>query len=128
MNLPTTSNSPLILIDRTLTQGLLNLLDNAAHASPERVIFNADWDEKTLKIQIRDFGSGLSTETKSKLGTPFFTSKNEDGMGLGVYLTQVTLARYDGKLSLNNHADGGVLASVMLPLKQLRIVQLKATL
>ena len=128
VNLPITTNNPLILIDRTLTQALLNLLDNAAHASPERVIFDADWDEKTLKIQIRDFGSGLSTEAKSQLGTPFFTSKNEGGMGLGVYLTQVTLARYDGKLSLNNHADGGVLAAVMLPLKQLRAVQLKATL
>jgi len=103
-------------------------LDNAAHASPERVIFDADWDEKTLKIQIRDFGSGLSTETKSQLGTPFFTSKNENGMGLGVYLTQVTLARYDGKLSLNNHVDGGVLALITLPLKQLRVVQLKETL
>ncbi len=128
VNLPTTTHNPLILIDRTLTQALLNLLDNAAHASPERVIFDADWDEKTLKIQIRDFGSGLSTETKSQLGTPFFTSKNENGMGLGVYLTQVTLARYDGKLSLNNHVDGGVLALITLPLKQLRVVQLKATL
>jgi two-component system sensor histidine kinase RegB len=128
VNLPTTTHNPLILIDRTLTQALLNLLDNAAHASPERVIFDADWDEKTLKIQIQDFGSGLNAETKNQVGTPFFTSKNEDGMGLGVYLTQVTLTRYDGKLSLNNHAGGGVLALVTLPLKQLRVAQLKASL
>ena len=82
-----TSHNPVIFIDRTLTQAILNLLDNAADESPERVLFNASWDDKVLKIQIRDFGHGLSAETKSQLGTPFFTSKNEEGMGLGVYLT-----------------------------------------
>jgi two-component system sensor histidine kinase RegB len=126
VSLPTTTHNPIILIDRTLTQALLNLLDNAAHESPERIVFDAEWDEKILQIKIRDFGSGLNAETKSQVGTPFFTSKNEDGMGLGVYLTQVTLARYDGKLSLNNHADGGVIALVKLPLKLLRVAQLKA--
>ncbi len=114
-------------MDRTLTQAILNLLDNAADESPERVLFNASWDDKVLKIQIRDFGHGLSAETKSQLGKPFFTSKNEEGMGLGVYLTQVTLARYDGELSLDNHPEGGVLTLVKLPLKDLRIENLKVT-
>lgn len=121
VNMPNLTHNPVIFMDRTFTQALLNLLDNAADESPERILFDAHWDEKTLKIQIRDFGAGLSAETKSKLGTPFFTSKNDEGMGLGVYLTQVTLARYDGKLSLNNHPDGGVLTLVHLPLKNLRI-------
>jgi two-component system sensor histidine kinase RegB len=117
--------NPLILMDRALTQAIQNLLDNAADESPEHVLFNADWDEKCLKIQIRDFGKGLTTETKKLLGTPFFTSKNEDGfgsgMGLGVYLTQNILARYEGTLHLNNHADGGVLTTVKLSLSKLRI-------
>lgn len=131
VQLPTTTINPLILMDRTLTQALQNLLDNAADESPERILLNADWDEKLLKIQIRDFGKGLSTETKKLLGTPFFTSKNEQGtgsgMGLGVYLTQTTLARYDGELNLNNHAEGGVLTTVKLPLAKLRIPLSKAT-
>jgi two-component system sensor histidine kinase RegB len=121
VSMPPTVHNPLILMDRTLTQAILNLLDNAADESPERVLFEANWDAKMLKIQIRDFGSGLSAETKSRLGTPFFTSKSDEGMGLGIYLTQVTLARYEGELSLSNHADGGVLSLVKLPLKNLRI-------
>lgn len=121
VNMPNVADNPVIFMDRTFTQALLNLLDNAADESPERILFDAHWDEKTLKIQIRDFGAGLSDETKRRLGTPFFTSKNDEGMGLGVYLTQVTLARYDGELSLNNHPDGGVLTLVHLPLKNLRI-------
>lgn len=121
VNMSTTALDPIIAMDRTLTQAIQNMLDNAADESPERVLFNAEWNEKVLKIQIRDFGKGLSTETEKRLGTPFFTSKNEKGMGLGVYLTQTTLACYDGKLSLNNHAEGGVLTLVNLPLKKLRL-------
>jgi two-component system sensor histidine kinase RegB len=121
VNIQESTINPLIMMDRTLTQAILNLLDNAADESPEHIIFDANWDENTLKMQIRDFGKGLSAETKSRLGTPFFTSKSEKGMGLGVYLTQTTLAKYEGQLSLNNHPAGGVLTMVNLPLKNLRI-------
>jgi two-component system sensor histidine kinase RegB len=115
------SSNPLIFTDRTLIQALQNLLDNAADASPLRILFNADWDENNLQISIRDFGSGISDDIKKQLGKPFFTSKTEQGMGLGVYLTQITLARFGGMLSLTNQSDGGVLTLVKLPLKNLRI-------
>lgn len=115
------SYNPLIFTDRTLIQALQNLLDNAADASPERVMFNAEWDQHSLNIRIRDFGSGISDEIKTQLGKRFFSSKNEQGMGLGVYLSQITLARFGGELILANHHEGGVLTSVILPLKNLRI-------
>jgi two-component system sensor histidine kinase RegB len=121
VTMPSNTFNPSIAMDRTLTQAIQNMLDNAADESPERVLFDAVWNEKFLKIQIRDFGKGLSAETKNQLGTPFFTSKNEQGMGLGVYLTQITLARYGGELSLINHAEGGVITIVNLPLKKLRL-------
>ncbi len=127
VSMPSTTHNPHIFMDRTLTQAIQNLLDNAADESPERVLFNAEWNDKLLKIQIRDFGNGLSVETKKQLGTPFFTSKNEEGMGLGVYLTQTTLARYEGELSLSNHPDGGVMTSVKLPLEKLLIEKSKVS-
>jgi two-component system sensor histidine kinase RegB len=86
-------------------------------------MFSADWDDNNLQINIRDFGSGISDDVKKQLGKPFFTSKNDQGMGLGVYLTQITLARFGGELSLNNHIEGGVVAAIKLPLKNLRIMQ-----
>ncbi|MDO9051902.1 MAG: ATP-binding protein [Methylotenera sp.] len=115
--------NPLIFTDKTLTQALQNLLDNAADASPERILLDAEWDETVLKINIRDFGSGITAEVAKHLGKPFFTSKSEKGMGLGVYLTHTTLARYQGELNLSNHADGGVLTTVTLPLKKLKVSQ-----
>lgn len=115
------SQDALIFTDRTLSQAIQNLLDNAADASPERVILKANWDDDHLHLEIRDFGIGLSDEVKKQLGTPFFSSKNGNGMGLGVYLTEIILAKFGGTLHLSNHNEGGVLTSVRLPLKKLRI-------
>ena len=117
------SFNPPIFADVTLTQALQNLLDNAADESPERVLFDANWNNENLNIQIRDFGKGLSHEVKQQLGTPFFSSKKADdkqGLGLGVFLTQNILARYEGTLNLSNHADGGVLTTIHLPLTPLK--------
>lgn len=114
-------SDPVIFTDRTLFQAIQNLLDNAADASPERILFNADWDANLLQIQIRDFGSGINEEIKKQLGQPFFTSKDENGMGLGVYLTQMIISRLGGELTLSNHPEGGVLTLVKLPLKHLCI-------
>lgn len=108
-----------IFADRTLTQALQNMLDNAADASPHQVDLNAHWDNKTLHVSIRDFGAGLSQEVHQHIGTPFYSTKQTHGMGLGVYLTRAVLARYQGTLQLNNHPEGGVLAEITLPLSQL---------
>jgi len=114
------TDSP-IFADRTLIQALQNLLDNAADASPEHITMQAEWNDKELKIHIRDYGAGLTVEALDKAGTPFFTSKDKQGLGLGLYLTRAILARYNGSLELNNHANGGVLTYIYLPLAQLKI-------
>lgn len=111
--------NPDIVLDSTLTRAILNVLDNAADASNLRVEFNAQWDNKQLVITVKDYGEGITNDTAAKLGTPFFTSKKQSGTGLGVYLTQLTLARYDGELSINNHPDGGAMTVITLPLKPL---------
>lgn len=115
------TNAPHIFVDRALAQAIQNLLDNAADESQEQILFDAEWDESILRIDIRDFGKGLNEAIKQEIGTPFFSSKNENGMGLGVYLTQTILARYNGKVSLNNHPQGGVLTHIDLPLAQLKV-------
>lgn len=113
------STDIMIYADRTLTQALQNMLDNAADASPSHISFKAHWSEKLLSVSIRDFGNGLSPEVAEKVGTPFFSTKQKQGLGLGVYLTRAVLARYQGSLSLDNHPDGGVLVEIKLPLHQL---------
>jgi len=110
---------PMIRVDRTLRQALVNLLNNAAEASPATIDISVQWDDLELQFTIRDFGPGLSPELAKKVGTPFFTTKAEKGMGLGVYLSRVILERFGGTVSLNNHPQGGSVAAIRLPLKEL---------
>lgn len=125
LNISDNEYNPRIFTDRTISQAMQNLLDNAADASPEQIELSVNWDDQRLLLHIRDFGRGLSDAVKQQLGKPFFSAKaergTEAGMGLGIYLTQIILSRFNGDLQLNNHPDGGVLAIVRLPLKNLRI-------
>lgn len=113
--------APKIAVDRTLGQALVNLLDNAADASPENVEVSGHWSDHELRLTIRDHGQGLSPEIANKAGTPFFTTKEKKGMGLGLYLARIIFERFGGSVSLDNHPQGGMVASVRLPLKPLSI-------
>ena len=72
-----------------------------------------------MSLDVRDHGAGLSAETAARVGTPFFTTKQEDGMGLGVYLSRLIFERFGGSLRLENHPEGGMVARVVLPLQRL---------
>jgi two-component system sensor histidine kinase RegB len=113
--------APRIAADRTLGQALVNLLDNAADASPARIEMHGGWDAAELRIDIRDFGSGLSPEIAARAGTPFFTTKQEKGMGIGLYLARTILGRHGGDVHLESHAQGGTLTRIRLPLAGLAV-------
>lgn len=108
--------APMIVTDLTLGMALINLLDNAADASPERVDIEGKWDHSQLTLNIRDYGAGLTEEATRHAGTPFFTTKREEGMGLGLYLSRIILGRFNGSVKLDKHPDSGTITCIHLPL------------
>ena len=98
----------------TIAQSILNMLNNAADAS-EQVDISISWDADTATINIRDFGSGLDAEKITTLGQPFVSDKVE-GLGLGLFLSQATLTRFGGSVTLQNAVEGGTLTQITLPL------------
>lgn len=108
--------APRIASDLALGIALINLLDNAADASPEKVDIEGIWDHQLLKLDIRDYGPGISEETQRKAGTPFFTTKREEGMGLGLYLSRIILGRFEGSVNLDKHPESGTITRIHLPL------------
>jgi len=113
--------APHIAADRTLGQALVNLLDNAADASPEHIEMHGGWDAAELRIDIRDFGRGLTPDIAARAGMPFFTTKQEKGMGIGLYLARTILGRHGGNVNLESHAQGGTLTRIRLPLTGLAV-------
>ncbi len=106
-----------ILNEYTLHQALINLLNNAADASAEAIVMEAQWDDATLTVRILDRGPGLHPGAASQLAQ-HKTSDKEYGMGLGLFLTHATLQRLGGNIVLSTREGGGTCTTLTLPLMQ----------
>ena len=100
-----------------LAQAILNLLDNAADASPHAVEMEYACHPGRLRILVQDRGPGIPADLKDMLGKPFFTTKREKGMGIGLLLAKTVIDRAGGSLTLANRAGSGACAEVILPLE-----------
>ncbi|MBI1422344.1 MAG: sensor histidine kinase [Gammaproteobacteria bacterium] len=110
--------APAILADRTLSQAITNILDNAADVSPRAIEWNAHWDQKECVLEIRDWGPGLTSEAKQKVGKEPYSEKPE-GLGLGLFLAHAIIGRFGGSVTLFNCDDGGSCTRVQLPCQPL---------
>jgi two-component system sensor histidine kinase RegB len=116
------SPAPRIIADRTVTQAIANVLNNAADAARHAVEFEARWEPAMLRIEVRDDGDGLPKALREHIGKPFVTTKKTgSGMGLGLYLAQSTLQRLGGSLQLLDRASKGVIVKIELPLTSLAV-------
>ena len=99
----------------TLRAALMNLLNNAADASPQGIEIISHCDATHFILTLIDHGEGLNDEAALKAGSAFFTTKNE-GRGLGLFLANATIERLGGTVSLLNNAQGGATTILTLPL------------
>ncbi len=119
-----TDPAPRIIADRTVTQAILNVLDNAADASRDSIKVEGKWDNNCLVLFVHDQGEGISDELIERVGEePFLTTKPPGkGLGLGLYLTRTTLIRLGGEIHFENRDNGkGLTVQIKLPLAQLKI-------
>ena len=112
--------SPRVRADLALRAALLNLLNNAADASPVEMDIQLRWDEANITLEIHDHGPGLTPEAATRAGSAFFTTKQE-GRGLGLFLANATLERLEGSVRLSNREGGGATTEVKLPLRRISV-------
>jgi two-component system sensor histidine kinase RegB len=112
--------SPRVRADLALRSALLNLLNNAADASPDEMEIHLRWDNANVTLEIHDHGPGLTSEVASRAGSVFFTTKQE-GRGLGLFLANATLDRLGGSVRLTNREGGGATTKVILPLRRIAV-------
>ena len=113
---PDVDVSARIVAERTVTHSIINILNNAAEASPDAGIeFHVRWDDETLDLKIRDFGPGLPAEFLEFAGRQPVKS-NKQGMGVGLFLTYTTIKRLGGNIEFNNLETGGACVEISLPL------------
>ena len=105
---------------RRLQQVLVNLLLNACEALPdaERLIRMetrpADGG-RSVVVEVVDEGVGIPPEQLPRLCDPFFTTKRDGGIGLGLAVAQRIVAEHRGHLELASAVGVGTTAAVTLP-------------
>ncbi len=110
---------PELVVDDTLQQAIISLLNNSADAGATNIILKIHWDQAWLHLHIIDDGSGLAPDIQSVLGKPFVSTK-ADGQGLGFYLAQAVVSRMHGNISIQNRADNrGAQVDIHLPLQDM---------
>lgn len=113
---------PKVRISATeLTQVLINVVTNAAHAVGDRegaggaVVVSAAVEEQALRVSVRDNGKGIPAEVLSKLGTPFYTTK-KGGTGLGVSQCQRLIGKAGGTFRIASAPGEGTTVTFTVPL------------
>jgi signal transduction histidine kinase len=110
-----------------LRQVLLNLMLNGMQAMPEggtifvstRVSHGADPEflmSDSVHIQIRDTGKGIAEENLPHIFEPFFSTKDEKGTGLGLWVSQGIVQAHGGSIKLRSREGRGTVFSVALPI------------
>jgi len=102
-----------------LRRALWNLIENGVKFG-KTVDIALSETQDTFHILIRDHGSGLPPEEIERVFEPFYrteSSRNREtgGTGLGLAITRNLLHVQRGNIRLENHPEGGLLATVTLP-------------
>ncbi len=105
-----------VIAEKALSKALVNILDNAADASPHSVSISADWDDSTVNIIVADEGERVATDVLSSIGKETFTLK-PDGIGIGAFLSHEIIRRLGGVVKMSNRPAGGIKTIVTLPLQ-----------
>lgn len=105
-----------ILAEKALSKALINLLDNAADASPDSVEIFANWNAAEVKITVSDQGAGIDPEVLTEIGKKPFSGK-PNGIGIGAFLAHEIIRRLGGVVTLSNRPAGGLETAIILPLQ-----------
>ncbi|MDY0211609.1 MAG: ATP-binding protein [Desulfuromonadaceae bacterium] len=96
---------PQIEVDpNQLEQVFMNLFLNAAHSMPGGGSLSIDtWqDVDKMMIAISDSGSGISTENLTKIFDPFFSTKDQQGTGLGLSVSYGIIKNHGGTIEVES--------------------------
>lgn len=102
-----------------IEQVVLNLLLNAAHASPDAgvITISAATDGEFVVIEVEDRGQGMDDDTRTRATEAFFTTKAK-GTGLGLSICSRIVDRHHGMLGIRSAPGKGTTVRVRLPISQ----------
>jgi PAS domain S-box-containing protein len=116
---------PLILgIENEIREALTNLVFNALDAMSDggeltlKSYVSAATDESvpSVHVEVTDTGSGMDEETKSRCLEAFFTTKGDQGTGLGLAMVFGIVERHSAEMEIDSSPGAGTTVRLIFPL------------
>ena len=96
----------------------INLFVNASHAieSKGEIRVCVTHEKESIKISIKDNGSGIKQSNLKSLFDPFFTTKPVGkGTGLGLYIVHSIIEEHNGRIFIESVLGKGTEIMIHLP-------------
>lgn len=100
----------------SLTQVFLNIIQNALESLSKwgQVQIRVMADSTGVTVKIEDNGCGIPKERLSKLGEPFYSTK-ERGTGLGLMTCYRIIEAHQGRIDIESEEGEGTTVTIWLP-------------
>lgn len=113
-------------LEGEIRQAFSNLITNSIDAMPSggqlliRISKSRQMSsgQQGVRISILDTGSGIAPKHRHELFQPFFTTKEDVGTGLGLWITRNIIEKHGGDIRMKSRtglADHGTVCSIFLP-------------
>jgi signal transduction histidine kinase len=103
---------------------LINIMENALDActrdetkKSHKIVFGVRKHKDKIIFEISDNGIGMDSETQEKLFTPFFSTKESKGTGLGLFISNAIIEQHGGEIIVKSTPGQGTLFRIGIPKK-----------
>jgi len=105
-----------------IRSALINILDNAVDACIEdnskdrhKINFTAKQDKKNIIFEIHDNGIGMDKMTRNKIFNLFFSSKQSEGTGFGLFISKNIIQQHGGFINVKSAKGKGTRINIKIP-------------
>ena len=112
-------NGEIMVNKNKIIQVMLNLIRNAAHAIEHKkdgqIRIQSEENNSHVNIHIIDNGHGIEEDKLNKIWDAFFSTKGEQGTGLGLDISKNIIESHGGTITCQSKIDEGTTFSFSLP-------------
>lgn len=100
-----------------LREALANILLNAVQSmdSGGRIHISTQLTDGHIDLTVTDTGAGMTSETKSRVFDPFFTTRGAEGTGLGMSMVDAIAIRHRAKVIVESERGRGTSVTLRFP-------------
>jgi signal transduction histidine kinase/ActR/RegA family two-component response regulator len=110
-------HSQLIGAEAELLEAVVQLVHNAVDAMPRggTITIRTGLEAGRATVSVSDTGVGMSETVRRRLFEPFFSTKGETGLGLGLSMVYGVVARHGGDATVDSEEGRGTTVKLRLP-------------